>query len=460
VRFGDSTRQWLDSACISQLRTAGISIQKVEWNEISSLEQVSGTATCDEVAGNAGGSGGGGDSEWSVVTTSDNGDGYVRFGDGTWQWLSSNCVSSLQTSGVSVTRVQWSDVSNLTQVSGQASCDDVAAQLGEGGGGGSSSGWSVVTTNDNGDGYVRFDDGTRQWLDASCVSSVRSAGITVSAVQWSDIEDLSQVNGAATCEQVISTISGNGSGGGSGSEWSLVSTDNSGAGYVRFGDGTWQWLSASCISSLTDAGQSVTAVQWSEVSSLTQVNGQVTCDEVLAELSGSGSTDTFKVTEFFEQFTKQGATYSLTGSFDNGGVVSEQRHEIDRSPAIDTPEQWRGRGDLQLNVITVDRFVNGDAGVSDTYNVYADSDLENVGDETVADNSVRVNFGGNTTPDTVSMGTSGTGDTIYMFDSQAGTVFTGTRLNTWRMTKNDAGNPTYCEKSDEYDASLTVRTFA
>jgi len=57
-------------------------------------------------------------SDWSVVTTSDNGDGYVRFGDGTWQWLDQACIGQLRSGDVSIARVEWNTVSSLTQVSG------------------------------------------------------------------------------------------------------------------------------------------------------------------------------------------------------------------------------------------------------------------------------------------------------------------------------------------------------
>lgn len=151
-------------------------------------------------------------------------------------------------------------------------------------------GWRVVRTTWNGDGYVLYGDNTFQWLSAACLSTLSSQGVAIDKVNWDDIKWQEHLSGTGDCAAVGAAVSGHNNSN-DGNHWSVVTTNANGYGYVRLGDGTWQWLSAACISNLRINGVPTTRVKWPEVQWLTQVENRVSCSDIRAALgSTSGAS--------------------------------------------------------------------------------------------------------------------------------------------------------------------------
>lgn len=226
---------------------------------------------------------------WSVGTTTGNGDGYVFYGDNTYQWLDAACISDLRGASVQVATVAYQDIIGLTQLPGVGDCSAVRAALSNGDG---DEQWRVVTTTDAGDGYVLYGNGTRQWLDAACVSRLRGAGATVQAVQWPEVSGQTQLPGVADCDAVAQNIdTDDGGNNGSGDPWQVVTTTRLGDGYVIYPNNTRQWLSAACISQLRAGTTLVRAVTWDDIKDIPQSEGIGECDAVARNATSGGTGD-------------------------------------------------------------------------------------------------------------------------------------------------------------------------
>jgi len=230
----------------------------------------------NETLGNAGVTKMDAASAWSIVTTTGAGDGYVLFGNETYQWLDGTCIDDLRGASIPVTPTDWNTISAQTQIAGVGDCAVVKAHFSDVDGGG---GWRVVTTTANGDGYVLFNNGTRQWLDAACIQRVRASGTDVPVVPWNEISDLSQEPGLGDCDAVIANAGGN-SGSDGDEKWQIVTTTTDGDGYVIYENNTRQWLSVSCISRLRRDQAFVRTVTWQDIADITQIAGVGDCDAI------------------------------------------------------------------------------------------------------------------------------------------------------------------------------------
>lgn len=201
VFYGDETYQWLDAACISELRGASVPVSTVGYQEIRDLAQLPGMGDCAVVRAALSSATGGDSGQWQVVTTTNAGDGYVLYGNGTRQWLDAACVIRLRGLSIAINAAEWSAISELAQVPGVGDCNAVAQNAG-GGDNGSGDAWQVVTTTLLGDGYVLYPNNTRQWLSASCITQLRAGSTIVREVSWDEIKGMTQIDGVGDCSEV------------------------------------------------------------------------------------------------------------------------------------------------------------------------------------------------------------------------------------------------------------------
>ncbi len=110
VDFGDGTYQWVSTDCRNQLAGAGITAQQVPWNNAFANNTHNPRLTCGQVqqllagdppppAGNA---------RLTHVGAAYT-DGWVDYGDGTYQWVSTDCRNQLTRAGITAQQVQWNN---------------------------------------------------------------------------------------------------------------------------------------------------------------------------------------------------------------------------------------------------------------------------------------------------------------------------------------------------------------
>jgi len=125
------------------------------------------------------------DTPSSIVSTG-GADGYVLYLSRNRHWLSAQCMAQLRAAQLPVLRVSWEAVSDLPQLAGQGNCDDVEQVLTDQQQNPTPA-WRIVTTNNEGDGYVLYPGNVRRWLSASCIDRLKRNGISVTQIQWSQI---------------------------------------------------------------------------------------------------------------------------------------------------------------------------------------------------------------------------------------------------------------------------------
>lgn len=139
--FTDNTKRWLNSSCMSSIASAGITIAGGQWDRVKDRIDSSESVTCQNIISTLSSVSSGectlnlpgptqdptpSESTWQAVTVSDRGDGYLIFGDGTKRWINEICVSQLQSRGVSLSRVLWSEVGSLGDSPRNVSCEEIA----------------------------------------------------------------------------------------------------------------------------------------------------------------------------------------------------------------------------------------------------------------------------------------------------------------------------------------------
>ncbi len=227
VMFTNNTKQWVENACFSQLTRAGIHARPAEWHtEVKLSPNTTTTLSCDELQRlllNGGtvpspeptpaptptptpaptptptpSTGG-------VLVTSQtkapgSQDGFVLYTDGTRQWVNVSCYSQLVAAGVSSRPADWTtEIKIRTTASISNSCDRLKTLLGSGSPAPTPQstpdpGMELVKTTNNGDGFIVFDNGTKQWVNHGCFSQLIQAGVTARMVPWDDIRN----HGSAT----------------------------------------------------------------------------------------------------------------------------------------------------------------------------------------------------------------------------------------------------------------------
>ena len=156
-------------------------------------------------------------------------DGFILYHDanhaagGTRQWINASCYTQLTNAGVSSRLVASysNDIEPLTNVSGKNTCDQLETLLAGGGAapapdptplpspdpapGGSVGEMVISETKAAGtqDGFILYTDGTRQWINATCFTQLKAAGIAHRSAAWStEIQPLTNVSGKNSCDQL------------------------------------------------------------------------------------------------------------------------------------------------------------------------------------------------------------------------------------------------------------------
>lgn len=229
--------------------------------------------------------------------TADGSDGWIRFSDDTKQWIDGACRARLTGAGAELTVVSWSTIAGMAD-SNVGNCDDLVAMVQ------ASSANVILITDDKqapgSDGWVLRADGTKQWVDGACRTELESAGMNVEIRPWSDISSVPD-GAALSCDELAQGGAG-GTGGGDDSGTTNGPTDivttgdkqSPGSdGWVRFGDGTRQWVSVSCRANLEASGMVVSVLSWDVISGMPDHQPTEPCEALVAD--GGGSHDPMAV---------------------------------------------------------------------------------------------------------------------------------------------------------------------
>jgi len=210
----DNTRQWIDVACMLELADASVPITPKPWSEVGPLSSSSETLSCTEIENLfqvvcSTNECSDPKPTWTVAIVSGNGDGFLLTGDGSRQWLSSECIIEIMNAGISTTPTPWAQVDPLSDTQNHLDCAAIISAMS----GDSNpptdpptSNWIVAKVSANPDGFLLLGDGTRQWLDESCMSLLQSSGVEITPTPWSDVGPLSDTQNQVECSDIKNTL--------------------------------------------------------------------------------------------------------------------------------------------------------------------------------------------------------------------------------------------------------------
>lgn len=152
----------------------------------------------------------------------------------------------------------------------------------DGGNGDDGNALRIVTTPDRINppdyGWVLFNDGSKQWINAACRAELVAAGLQIDVMSWADIS-LHPDGIVKDCSDLRLHDSG--------SNLSILVTPDRIAsgnyGWVVFNDGTKQWIDGTCRDSLEAQGVLVAAKEWAEIEGIEDSVEYQSC-EVLLDL--------------------------------------------------------------------------------------------------------------------------------------------------------------------------------
>lgn len=163
----------------------------------------------------------------------------------------------------------------------------------------------------------------------------------------------------------------------------------------------------------------------------------------------------YPIARFFDQLNREGANYQLVGQFksgENGENISEQVHNLSRSPLSRSPWPWRGKGDLSRSLVTVDRIADGQPGASDVYAAYYDINGDYIGQRIKGETAIELANGPWKRPGYVRVGEAGSIGRVDTY-SDPESKATGYRDTRWEMLMLSDGSPAYCERTEEFDTA-------